>query len=87
MNKRGLSPVLATILLIAFAVAIGAMIISFTSSVVKEAPTCDDIPNKIINQDAFCRLQDKVVPRVLLENGRYEACNDNEIIVSQLPVC
>ncbi len=87
MNKRGLSPVLATILLIAFAVAIGAMIISFTSGVVKEAQTCNDIPEDIINQDAFCRLQDKVVPRVPLENGNYEACSEHEIIVSSLPLC
>ena len=38
MNKRGLSPIIATVLLIAFAVAIGAMIMSWTSEIVKEAP-------------------------------------------------
>ncbi len=35
-NKRGLSPIIATVLLMAFAVAIGAMIMNWSSQLVKE---------------------------------------------------
>ncbi len=89
MNKRGLSPIIATVLLIAFAVAIGAMIMSWTSDVVKEAPTCADIPEEIINSNYFCRLTDQIIPRVTLdeEAKQYEVCNDKSITISQLDIC
>ncbi|MAG38783.1 hypothetical protein CMO90_01735 [Candidatus Woesearchaeota archaeon] len=87
MNKRGLSPIVATILLIAFAVAIGAMIMSWTAGLVKEAPTCEDIPTEIISSDKFCKLTNKVVPKVEIEEGTFEACKNHALILSELKVC
>jgi len=89
MNKRGLSPIIATVLLIAFAVAIGAMIMSWTSDIVKKAPSCEDVPVEIINPSSFCRLTDKVVPTVKTDKGpkSYEACEDKALIISELPIC
>lgn len=86
MNKRGLSPIIATILLIAFAVAIGAMIMSWTAGIIKEAPKCSDLPEEIISPNAFCKLTDKIVPRVLAD-GIYTACEDHAIEISKLTVC
>ena len=36
MNKRGISPLIATVLLVAFAVALGAVVMSWTSGVEAE---------------------------------------------------
>jgi len=87
MNKRGLSPIIATILLIAFAVAIGAMIMSWTAGIVKEAPQCDELPEHIINPNAFCTLTDKVIPRIKTEEDKYEVCEDHAIEISKLAIC
>ncbi|MFC2136176.1 archaellin/type IV pilin N-terminal domain-containing protein [Bacteroidota bacterium] len=86
MNKRGLSPIIATVLLIAFAVAIGAMIMSWTAGIVKESPECKDLPEDIISPNAFCKLTDKVIPRIKTDSG-YTACEDHAIEVSKLTIC
>ncbi|MBC8501156.1 MAG: hypothetical protein ISS25_03875 [Nanoarchaeota archaeon] len=87
MNKRGLSPIIATILLIAFAVAIGAMIMSWTAGIVKEAPECADLPEEIISSNAFCTLTDKIVPRIKTKEDKYEVCEDHAIEISKLAIC
>jgi len=89
MNKRGLSPIVATVLLIAFAVALGAMIMSWTTGIAKEAPSCKDIPTEIINADNFCKMADKVIQRVKVDQGpkKYEVCSDHSLTLSQLSVC
>jgi len=48
MNRRGLSPLVATVLLIAFAVALGAVIMSLGKSYV------ESIPEEISTGDAVC---------------------------------
>ena len=89
MNKRGLSPIVATVLLIAFAVAIGAMIMSWTTGIVKEAPSCKDIPSEIINSNNFCKQADKIIPRVRIQDSskNYEICDDKSILISKLDFC
>lgn len=43
MNKRGISPLLATVLLIAFAIALGALVLNYGENFVMEA-TAEPIP-------------------------------------------
>ena len=43
LGKRGISPLIATVLLIAFAVAIGAMIMNWGKDVVASAGDCNDV--------------------------------------------
>lgn len=87
MNKSGLSPIVATILLIAFAVAIGAMIMSWTTEVVKEAPKCSDLPESILNIDSFCKLNNMIMPRVDAENNKHSACEDLAFDMNKLATC
>ncbi|MFH1770102.1 MAG: archaellin/type IV pilin N-terminal domain-containing protein [archaeon] len=87
MNKRGLSPIIATILLIAFAVAIGAMIMSWTAGVVKETPACKDLPEEILNANSFCKLNNMIMPRVEIEDGKKSACEDLAFDVNTLATC
>ncbi len=90
MNKRGISPIIATILLIAFAVAIGAMIMSWTSDIVKEAPSCKEVPQDMINAYSFCKLTDRIVPRIKTDikgQLKYEVCGESAIELSKLPTC
>ena len=87
MNKRGLSPIIATILLIAFAVAIGAMIMSWTTGVVKEVPGCKDWPEEILNADSFCKLNNMVMPRVEDKDGKRSSCEDLAFDVNSLATC
>ncbi|MEM4260044.1 MAG: archaellin/type IV pilin N-terminal domain-containing protein [Candidatus Woesearchaeota archaeon] len=56
-NKKGLSPLIATLLLVAFAVALGAMIINIGSSVAKSGNDCENLDLKIINQNTMCYNQ------------------------------
>lgn len=42
-DKRGMSPLIATVLLIAFAVALGAMIINLSSKFGEQGPDCSGI--------------------------------------------
>ncbi|MBU0471641.1 MAG: hypothetical protein KKF89_00905 [Nanoarchaeota archaeon] len=87
MNKRGLSPIIATILLIAFAVAIGAMIMSWTAGIVKEAPECSDLPENMLKPSAFCKMTDQLVPRISMEKNTYSICEDYAIDLTEVPNC
>ncbi|MFH1174446.1 MAG: archaellin/type IV pilin N-terminal domain-containing protein [archaeon] len=60
VGKRGISPLIATVLLIAFAVALGAMIMNWASQIPvdpKKPNTCDDVrlvQKTIGSSKAFC---------------------------------
>ena len=54
-GKRGLSPLIATVLLIGFAVALGVMIMSITNPLVSSS--CSDITIKTTN---FCKEGSKL---------------------------
>jgi len=60
-NKRGISPLVATILLIAFAVSIGALIMNWTSSDINNAikgVSCSDVNIELINA---CQNNESIV--------------------------
>ncbi|MGV8162793.1 MAG: hypothetical protein ACP5N2_05685 [Candidatus Nanoarchaeia archaeon] len=58
LNKKGMSPLLLTILLVAFAVALGAMIMSWgASKTINSQGTCDNVElvvQKAYNTDMIC---------------------------------
>jgi len=54
MDKRGLSPLIATVLLIAFAVSLGAVILNIGVSVAHDA--CRDVKLEALTLDATPRL-------------------------------
>lgn len=72
MSKQGVSPLVATVLLIAFAVAIGAVIVTYTSGLAK----CTAIQVTVVAQDALPKVcldvQQKAI-HLTLENGPDEA--------------
>lgn len=86
MNKKGLSPIIATILLIAFAVAIGAMIMSWTTGVT-ESSACDTLPESVLSPNAFCKSDAQIVPRVASEEGKYTVCKAKAINTDNLATC
>jgi flagellin-like protein len=53
-NKKGISPLIATLLLVAFAVALGAMIINIGSGIINTGPSCDTLKVTLVNQDTLC---------------------------------
>ena len=60
-NKRGISPLVATILLIAFAVSIGALIMNWTSSDINNAikgVSCSDVNIELLN---VCQNNESIV--------------------------
>ncbi|MFH1589726.1 MAG: archaellin/type IV pilin N-terminal domain-containing protein [archaeon] len=87
MNKRGISPIIATILLIAFAVAIGAMIMSWTTNAVTTDSKCVDLPTEILNSNAFCKVTDSIIPRINIGPDEYTVCKDQAILLSQIATC
>lgn len=56
MNKRGISPLIATILLVAFAVALGAVVMSWTSGVEAEPGETSTCVIKSIPSDPLQQL-------------------------------
>ncbi len=61
LGKKGMSPIIATILLIAFAVALGAMIMNWSSSLVAEGAldsTCK--ATEITVRNPVCFLNNKI---------------------------
>ncbi|MFH1211431.1 MAG: archaellin/type IV pilin N-terminal domain-containing protein [Candidatus Woesearchaeota archaeon] len=52
MNKRGISPIFATVLLIAFAVAIGAMIMNWSAGL-SLGPSCDNTGIQSVGSACF----------------------------------
>ena len=73
MNKRGISPLIATLLLISFAVALGIVIMSFGRAQVELEAQCPiNIGLKISNiggQDQFCYSVATKEIKFTLENG------------------
>jgi|FLOH01.1.fsa_nt_gi flagellin-like protein len=86
MNKRGISPIIATILLIAFAVAIGAMIMNWTAGAGEKDASCDDIPTNVLNPNSFCKLANQLVP-IISKDGSVTACEDKSITIADIPNC
>ena len=76
-GKRGLSPLIATVLLIGFAVALGVMIMSLTQPI-KEG-SCDDVNFKTVS---FCREGTKIIP---LDGEGKTACRDLAIDIDKIP--
>ena len=64
LDKRGISPLIATVLLIGFAVALGVMIMSITQPLVKS--TCEDVQ---IRTASFCKQQSKLFAIVQTAEG------------------
>jgi flagellin-like protein len=62
LGKRGISPLIATVLLIGFAVALGVMIMSITQPLVKGS--CDDVT---IKTASFCKQGGKLF--AIVENS------------------
>ena len=73
MNKLGISPLIATLLLIAFAVAIGVVIMNFGSAQVEQEAQCTiNIGlkfSKVGGEEQFCLDQTSNQLKFTLENG------------------
>ena len=57
IGKKGMSPLIATILLMAFAVALGGMIMNWSSSLPAPNSDCSDLKLSI---DAFCYKENQI---------------------------
>jgi flagellin-like protein len=57
MNKRALSPLIATVLLIAFAVALGVMIMTWTSQLPDSGSKCGEI---VLSDQGICYTGDSI---------------------------
>ncbi|MFP4523493.1 MAG: archaellin/type IV pilin N-terminal domain-containing protein [Candidatus Nanoarchaeia archaeon] len=70
-SKKGMSPLIATVLLIAFAVAIGAMIMNWTSnvSVENDVNYCEDV--SLVATESACMSRNKM-QLSLKNNGQKE---------------
>jgi flagellin-like protein len=69
-NKRGISPLIATLLLIAFTVALGAMIMNWGSTWV--SPECDNIKLEIPmiqNTPTFCYDETTQYLKIIIKNS------------------
>jgi len=80
-SKRGVSPLIATVLLIAFAVSLGAVVMNWTSASLssseesfsgENSDICKDISIKILDSDGLCldRNNNKIILNI--ENGPIE---------------
>jgi len=72
LGKRGISPLIATVLLIAFAVSIGTMIMNWGKDVVASAGECDDtkmVLQTVNNQPLFCYDTENKNINIMLKNN------------------
>ncbi|MFT4326723.1 MAG: archaellin/type IV pilin N-terminal domain-containing protein [Candidatus Woesearchaeota archaeon] len=73
MNKKGVSPLVATILLIAFAVSIGAVIMNWTATaqgVSTNSGVCEEVKIAVLSsENAFCLDRDAREIILNIENG------------------
>ena len=77
MNKRGVSPLIATVLLIAFAVSLGAVVMNWTSAELEIASSggsslCSDVSVQVLNKGsgkAICLDRDARKIIIDIENG------------------
>lgn len=70
-DKRGISPLIATLLLIAFTVALGVMILHLGSNIVDEVTECEEVQMEIPTiegQPALCYDETAHVVKVVLKN-------------------
>jgi len=95
-NKRGISPLIATILLIAFAVSIGALIMNWSSSVENTAPkliktsTCAVVDIQVLSacqndQEIVLSLKNigaETVNKILLKSGNFQYIIDSSFVSS-----
>lgn|SRR3989338_6763963 len=70
-HKKGVSPLIATVLLITFSVAVGAVIMTYSGSL-GECGTILLEVSKINNQPKVCYNQDTASVEVTIENGPKE---------------
>lgn len=72
LRKKGMSPLLTTILLIAFAVALGTMIMNWSSGVASASDfKCEDVlleVQKAFNKEILCYLRGEETIRVSIKN-------------------
>ena len=85
MNKRGISPIVATVLLIAFAVALGAMIMNWSSNIGDTEETgCEDLV--ITETTPLCELDNKIIP-IAVNKDEKTLCYEKSIIIEAVPPC
>jgi len=80
-GKRGMSPLIATVLLIGFAVALGVMIMSITQPMIGKK--CDDISFQSAN---LCKIENVLYPFVE-EDGKTVLCEEQKIDIDQIETC
>ncbi|MCF7872132.1 hypothetical protein K9L97_03795 [Candidatus Woesearchaeota archaeon] len=72
LNKRGVSPLIVTIVLIAFAVALGTMIMSWGSNAVQNRADCSDVEiefQKFQGKDMICFDINNSKLNIILKNS------------------
>ena len=70
INRKAMSPLIATVILIAFAVGIGAMIMNWTTTI--NYSSCQDIsirPVTIGGREAICYTPDKIKIAISVDEG------------------
>ncbi len=80
LGKKGMSPLIVTILLIALAVALGAMIMNWTSDVAASVPggSCDDTviePQSAFGGELICFDEEEGVIRLVVKNSGRSTLN------------
>jgi flagellin-like protein len=68
MNRRGISPLIATVLLFAFAVALSTMVISYVLKATKSTP-CDDVAVGVDGIQEAC-YSDGHIHMILVNKGQ-----------------
>ncbi|MFP4567860.1 MAG: hypothetical protein ACLFN8_02865 [Candidatus Woesearchaeota archaeon] len=74
LNKRGMSPLLVTIFLVAFAVALGAMVMSWgsSSSQSRDSSSCSDVsisPQVLLGSELICFNETAGKIKIVLSNS------------------
>lgn len=80
-KKRGMSPIVATVLLIAFAVALGVMVMKLGQRVPGTGEKCEDIE---VNTDNLCTRAGVLYYFVTGVDGNPTTCNDKKLDPSQI---
>jgi FlaG/FlaF family flagellin (archaellin) len=72
LDKRGMSPLLVTIFLVAFAVALGAMVMSWGSNTERrDSSTCDDVsisPQVFLGEEMICFNEQSGKLKIVISN-------------------
>ena len=75
-NKRGMSPIVATVLLIAFAVALGAMVMSLGDKITGDEVTCENVE---ITLDNLCNRNGILYPVAQGKDNKPVTCEEQKI--------